>query len=318
MLKSREAKMLNREKTDRMLSAPNYAEAAKLLIDCGYDDMSAMNAQGVDRVLNAKRKAIFYEIAHMSPKSEMVDAFRLKYDYHNAKVILKAEGADTSGDHLLSDSGRVSGEELKKAHTAEDFRFMPAALGRAMLEAKATLARTGNPQLADLALDRAYFAEMAELAKSAESRFLENYTKTLIDAANLRSAVRVIRMGKGYDFLMSALISGGTVSSKSIAQAATSGEGLASVFTASCLKETAVLGADAMKGGSMMKFEFICDNAVTSSLSAAKLVPFGSEPVVKYLALIELEITAIRMILTGRLAGIDPKVIQERLRDINA
>ena len=207
---------------------------------------------------------------------------------------------------------------MKEAYVAEDFRFVPAALGRAMLEAQETLARTGNPQFADIALDRACFAEMGELAKSAGSRFLTNYTKVLIDAANLRSAVRVVRMGKGYDFLVGALIPGGTVSPESVAQAASSGDGLASVFTAGCLKEAAVLGAGAMSGGSMTKFELSCDNAVTSFLSSARLVPFGSEPVVEYLALVELEITAIRMVLTGRLAGMDPAVIQERLRGINA
>ena len=48
------------------------------------------------------------------------------------------------------------------------------------------------------------------------------------------------------------------------------------------------------------------------------MIPFGAEPVAEYLALLEGEITAARMILTGRLAGIDAEVIRERLRDINA
>ena len=37
-----------------------------------------------------------------------------------------------------------------------------------------------------------------------------------------------------------------------------------------------------------------------------------------YLAELEGEITTIRMILTGRLAGIEPQVIKERLRDLYA
>ena len=44
----------------------------------------------------------------------------------------------------------------------------------------------------------------------------------------------------------------------------------------------------------------------------------GSAEEAEYLALLEGEITAARMILTGRLAGIEPEVIRERLRDINA
>lgn len=43
-------------------------------------------------------------------------------------------------------------------------------------------------------------AEMAETARAVGSPFLEGYVRLLIDAANLRSAVRCARMGKGSDF----------------------------------------------------------------------------------------------------------------------
>ena len=79
-----------------------------------------------------------------------------------------------------------------------------------------------------------------------------------------------------------------------------------------------MLGAEAMMGGQLSDFELECDNAVSAYLSQAKTKPFGIEPAAEYLALLESEITAARMILTGRLAGIEPEVIRERLRDINA
>lgn len=319
MLRARESKMLDRERIDRMLSALNFAEAARLLTDVGYEDMSYADAKGVDALLSERRKAIFDEIGRMAPKSELVDAFRLKYDYHNAKVIIKAESAGVSGEYLLSACGRVEGAVLLQAYEEDDFRSLPAALGRAMQEAKATLARTGNPQLADIELDRAYFAEMTDMAEETGSAFLKNYVRLLIDSANLRTAVRVIRMGRGQDFMMSALISGGGADPGRIADAALSGgEALASAVTDPYLQQAVSLGAEAMKGGPVTAFELACDNCVSAFLSSAKMVPFGSEAVVEYLALVEAEITAIRMILTERLAGIEPDVTRERLRDINA
>ena len=68
----------------------------------------------------------------------------------------------------------------------------------------------------------------------------------------------------------------------------------------------------------MTAFELACDNAVTDFLKDAKLVGFGPETLVAYLAATEGEITAVRMILTGRLAGIEPDTIRERLRDLYA
>jgi V/A-type H+-transporting ATPase subunit C len=50
-------------------------------------------------------------------------------------------------------------------------------------------------------------------------------------------------------------------------------------------------------------------------LSAAKLSGFGSAVVFAYIAELEWEIVAARMVLTGKLAGIAPDITKERLRD---
>lgn len=318
MLKARETTMIDRDRMERMLSAETYAEAAKFIVDNGYPDLSGADAAGIDEALSERRAAIFDELARFVPQRGVVDVFRMKYDYHNAKVLIKAEGAGVAGERLMSSCGRVAAEKLTNAFGEDDYRFIPGKLGAAMSEAKAVLARTGNPQTADFILDRAYFSELTDTAKELDSVFLTKYAAVLIDSANLRSAVRTVRMGKDMEFLLTALAPGGTVSPERLAQAVMGGDGVAAVFSASVFSEAAALGEEAVKGGSMTKFELACDNAVTAFLSGARLVSFGQEPVVEYLALAEAEITAVRMILTGRLAGIEPDSIRERLREINA
>ena len=49
MLRAREVKMLSRDKAERMLDAPSYGECAKLLTDCGYEDLSQCSAAEIDR-----------------------------------------------------------------------------------------------------------------------------------------------------------------------------------------------------------------------------------------------------------------------------
>ena len=63
MLRAREARMLSREKAERMLDAPSYGECAKLLTDCGYEDMSQLNAVQIDRALSARRAELFRELS---------------------------------------------------------------------------------------------------------------------------------------------------------------------------------------------------------------------------------------------------------------
>ena len=88
MLRAREANMLGRDRMDRMLAAGSYGEAAKLLSECGYADLSDADAAGIDAALTAHRNEIFAELAGMAPQPEVVDIFRLKYDYHNLKTLV--------------------------------------------------------------------------------------------------------------------------------------------------------------------------------------------------------------------------------------
>ncbi len=74
----------------------------------------------------------------------------------------------------------------------------------------------------------------------------------------------------------------------------------------------------AMSGGALTAFELLCDNALMDYIRAAKLRSFGAAHVSAYLAAMENETTAARMILTGRLAGLQPAVIRERLRETYA
>ena len=124
-------------------------------------------------------------------------------------------------------------------------------------------------------------------------------------------------MGKNQDFLAEVLVDGGEIEARRVIAAADK-EGLAALYAHTALERAAQLGAEALSGGSMTDFERACDNAVNTYLRSAKLVSYGPEAVIAYLAAVEGEVQAVRMILTGRLAGVKPQVIRERLRDLYA
>ena len=317
MLRAREPQLLSGEKAQRMLDAPSFEEAAKLLVDCGYPDMAQSRADEIEALLAERRDAVFAEMDGIAPDEAIVRAFRVKYDYHNVKAIVKGEAMGSDPRRLLTASGRVPAEKLLAAYQENRYVELPNTLGKAMEEARTVLARTANPQMADLILDQACFGEMQDAAREAECSFLADYVRLLIDSTNLKSAVRTMRMHKDADFLQSVLLTGGTVSESRIA-AAGDREALAGLFANGKLAKAAALGAEAAAGGRMTAFELACDNAVTDFLKDAKLVGFGPETLVAYLAAVEGEITAVRMILTGRLAGIAPETIRERLRDLYA
>ena len=79
---------------------------------------------------------------------------------------------------------------------------------------------------------------------------------------------------------------------------------------------SAALGAARTQpdSGPLTEFERLCDNAVTGYLASASRVPFGEETVIGYLYAREAEITAVRIIMAGRMAGLDGETIRSRLR----
>lgn len=314
MLRARESKMLSKDKIRRMVDAQSFTDAAKQLTECGYEDMSGMNARQIDEALSKHRAAVFEELERVMPESAILDAFRLKYDYHNAKVLIKSEGADVDGAYLMSDAGRVPARQLMDAFYNDEFRFIPKRLGQAITEARGILRRTENPQLADFSLDRAYYAELLEKAEGLSSPFLLQYARLSIDVSNLAAIVRTMRLGRDFEFLKPALIPGGADALR-IARAALGGEALSSFYAGSELEKAAELGEEAVKGGRLTEFELCCEKVLESFFDRAKYASFGAEAVIAFFAALENEITAARMILTCKLAGVDSGLVRERLCD---
>ena len=313
MLRAREVGMLKEDRINRMLEAPLADDAAKLLVDCGYPDMSSMGMAEIEGVLQKRRQDVFHEISNYGYALDLLDLFRVKYDYHNLKALVKSSGANIDASHLISDCGRVDAKELCDAFDTGNRAELPPPIAAAMETSVGILSRTGNPQLADIEIDKAYFSELSSIACRIGDEFISGYVRLLIDTANIRITVRTVRTGRDADFLSGALIPGGDVGIELIVTAFD--DDALAPFTADALVSAVRLGAEAMDGGSQTRFELECDNVALFYVTNTMYISFGAAPVVAYLSKLEWEITAVRMILTGKLTGIPPEVIRERLRE---
>ena len=312
-IRAMENRLLNRDRLERIIEARSDQEAMKVLVECGYPDLPGA---GLEQMLAQVREETVKDLSRAVPGEPGLEIFKLKYDYHNAKTILKAEAMGVEASRLLLKGGRYEPQELLDRWQQERMGGCADPFRRAMEQAAALLKESKDPQQADLLLDKAMYAEMTQLAKESRSAFLEGYVRILVDAANLRTAVRVYRMDKDEEFLRGVLLEGGNVSVQTVAGAR--GEGIADVFQSGALAEAAKLGAALIKPGSgaLTAFEKACDDAVTKYVSAARRVPFGEQVVIGYLYAREAELTAVRTIFAGRAAKLDGDTIRRRLREI--
>ena len=311
-----ENKLLTRERIERMLSARTAEEAAKVLSECGYGDFPAvLTPSAIEAALDGARQAVFADLRREAPDPAMVDVFCIKYDYHNMKVLIKGEATGQDPAPLLLEAGRYPAGQLREDYEKGALDRYAPRFRQAAAEAREALAASGDPQAADLVLDRACYAELLEAAQASGSAFLEGYVRLSIDVADLRSAVRSARTGRGAAFLQRVLLPGGAVDPEKLAAAVLSGAELAVLYAHGWLSAAAEAGDEARKGGALTRFERLCDDALTHYLSQARRAAFGEQPLIGYLYAKESELTAIRIILTGRLAGLDTETIRERLRE---
>ena len=313
-LHSRERDLLTAARMERMIEAPTAEEAVKVLQEIGYGEFPSVTEQALSAALAQEQEKLFQDLYRFVPDKAVVDVFKVKYDYHNLKALLKARAMKLDGGRLLLDAGRVPAADMQRAVTEGDYGSLPEALRKAAEEAGEVLSTTGDPQLSDFVLDRAYYAEMLSAAKETGSEFLTRYVQATIDAANLRGAVRTLRMKKGADLLKKVLVPGGTIQPETVQAAALAGN-LEELYRPTELRSAAELGTAAAQGGSLTAFEKACDDAVTSVAAKAKSVPFGVESVISFLAAKEIEFTAVRIIMSSRMAGIGGDTIRERLRE---
>ena len=314
-VRAMENRLMNQERRERMIDARSDEEAVKVLTECGYAEPEDLSVGAVNAVLAQARQKLYRQLKEAVPQRSLIEVFQVKYDYHNAKVLLKAEALGEHADRLLMAGGRYGAEELAERFRQGTLTGCSDAFRKAVEEARGVLADQRDPQRADLILDRACHAEMTAAARDSGSEFLQGYVRLAIDAVNLRVAVRCARMGAEPELLKLSLLPGGNVSPEAIA--ASRGSDLAGRFAASPLKEAAQLGASltAPGGWSLSGFERLCDNALVAYLSQAKRIAFGEQPVVGYLCAREAEATAIRTILSGRRSGLSGEEIRERLRE---
>ncbi len=313
-IRARETRLLSREQMLKMAEAASYDEAIRFLEHCDYPNLEGKSEAELEHCFTAHRLQILGEVARFCPEPLLLESFRLRFDYHNIKVAVKAAAAGVDASALFSASGNFDPALLSEALKKDNYDHLPRHIAEALREAQKTMLETGNPQRMDIDLDKHYYAAHLDMDRKLSDEFLMGYTRLRIDAVNLKTVIRCRRNGMDDAVLEQALIPGGKVALMFIVAAAHGALDLAQVFAAGDLQGPAKLGQAVLEGElRLSEFEMACDNALTRYLDNAKLIAFGTASVVAFLDGLESEIIAVRVILRGKLNGVSSEVLKERL-----
>ncbi len=317
-LRSLENHMLGSRELQKMIDARTMEEAFKVLNDAGIG--LNRNPEDYEQGLAESLWEAYALVEQLSPRKGIVELFRYRYDGHNLKALIKARLIEGGADHILADLGNLPPQELAAQLEQGAFDGLHPLIGQAALEAQEALAKTADPQLVDVIIDRGVLEAMGRRAADVGSSFLSNLVAAQIDIANIRAAVRLQRMGKDAFFLRRVLAEGGRIETARIAGTFGRGiEELLALVAASDYHKALEPAYDALRaGGGLTAFERLCDNCILGLLAQAKLIAFGVEPLIAYLYGKESEIKAARIVLASKAAGVPAQQITERLRDAYA
>ncbi len=112
-VKAMETTLLTWERMMQILDARSEAEALKLVQESGYPTLTATDPEALDQVLSRAREEMLSDLMAGVPDPRYIELFKIKYDYHNVKAILKAAAMGTDPERMLMDMGRVSSASVR-------------------------------------------------------------------------------------------------------------------------------------------------------------------------------------------------------------
>jgi len=316
-IKSLERKLLTQRQLIQMIEAPTLDEAWKMVNDAGIG--VGVPLEQYERALSENLAQTYEFLKNLSKGYDFLDLLRYEYDALNLKLLIKAQAMNKEQVELV-EMGSVPVSVLREEFRLQKYQQIPRLLAEAVAEATDALARTGDPQWVDVIVDKAMLAAMLQKAKEYEIPFLHKLVKTKIDIANLRSVVRIQRIGKELDFVKRVLAPGGNLDVDDLAEAFTKGmDGIIALIQGSDYGPILDPALEALRSGKgLTQFERLCDDCITNVLDSVRLIPFGVELLIVYAAAKEAEIKAVRIVMASRLAGVAPELIKERLRETYA
>ncbi|NLE24821.1 MAG: V-type ATP synthase subunit C [Clostridiaceae bacterium] len=319
-IRVRESRFLSLNRLERLFDITDSADAIKLLAEAGYSgenpNSGKEGTEDVEKLLSSELKKAYDFIEEIIPDPLVINLFKKRYDYLNAKLILKAEFLKIDVKETLSGMGTIEPAKLLKLMTDRKFENVSEIFSQAILAGEEAFNKTGDPQLIDFILDNASYAEMMADAEKSEDPVLIKLINMLIDSANIRIFIRSKLLKKPVDFIRKAWIKSGSFKAEIFEEMVNEGpDKLFSVLKDIGYDKLATkLNMAVNNEDGISEVEKILDDFITLYLKESKYDVMGVAPVMGYLFFKETEIKNARLIITGVKNKISRETIKERLR----
>ena len=310
---AQEKYLLSAQDVEQLTTAPSLDFAMRYLFEKGWGspdvpqtDPDALIAYETDRTWKLVGELVGGDVSFA--------VFEIVNDYHNLKAAVKLcwlNGSLSDESGCFRRYGSVPVERIMKAAAENNYALLPEPLAAAGREAYEALTQTQSGQMVDAVIDKAALLAIDAAGQKSESALLGRYARMTVDMANIKSAVRCLRMGKSSVFARQVIAPCGSLNIKRLVTAACTSE----EAIRECLKGTEYEEALEALRVSVAAFECWCANKIIKLIKPQLKNYFTIEPIVAYILARENELVLARLILSAKQSNIGAEALRERLRD---
>ncbi len=318
-IRVRENRLLPRQRIDRLIEAADLDEQLQILADSQYGEPleGVKTAERIEDALEDFLAAIYDFLEEICPNSLIINFLRLKYDFHNLKVLLKTKYQEESAEHIWSKMGLLDIKMAQELIEAERYDKLPAIYRFSVEKAAANFEEFHDAQEIDMILDQGLYREWSRISGSLKNNYVEELTRSSIDLANLKTFLRARKLKRKKEFAQKALFEGGLIDKKRLISLFT--RPLTELVTALRTSLYGDILAQVVEGeekADLALYDKLADNYLLLLAKQARYIAVGMEPLFGYIFAVENEVNAIRTTLLGKLNGIPKTKIKERIREL--
>ncbi len=323
-LRAMENRLLDDALFQRLIESDGLDSAIKVLGETVYAPwlMEMKSNEDFDSALGSELNHVYSEVSRFAPDEELVQICRLPYDFHNVKVLIKSSILSKQGGErrfdLLTALGNIETDSLVMAVESEEYRLLPYGLNRVVPQALSLWEQNRDMVEVECLLDSALFEAMWKMVKALSMPDVEMWFKRKLDAENIRTLIRLHRIGADSSYSSKFLHPGGWISvDRMIAVLSEPLESWGRLLSFSDAGSVFDLVQDSSDLDSLlMVFDTILDNYVTRTLDGAKYGASDPRNFLRHLWMKEMEVKNLRVILVSLTNGSEKERVRRLIRNV--
>lgn len=308
-VRCRELNLLTKQDIDALLGTKGYENCIRTLFDKGFGEGTETSAE---EILEHENKKLWDFMDELLKDKSVFEILVLPTDYNNLKAAIKSSISNTAFTGIFKDGGNIDSEVMVSAVKNNDFSVLPKTMADAAQKAYKNILHTRDGQICDVILDTTCLKEILKSGKNSSDQLIKDYAEIYVALANIKTAVRCQRTHKTLSFVKDALVECKTLNISALATVSTKTEDELLEF----LSHTAYSDCTEKLSESNSSFEKWCDDRLMALVKKQKVNPFTLGPLVAYVIARQIEMGAVKIILSGKLNDIDDEIIKERLREM--